>query len=144
MKEFKLDQLDLDILEILEHDCSLTYNEIAQKLSNNIWTVRDRLTLLKKREILKGCRAVIDYSKMGYGCKALISFNILPEKIDEFIAEIKKVSRIKNFTLTTGTRRFHIELVGDDCSETRSYARKLLPKFDIEDIDFEVILDQIP
>ena len=52
MKEFKLDQLDLDILEILEHDCSLTYNEIAQKLSKNIWTVRDRLTLLKKREMI--------------------------------------------------------------------------------------------
>jgi Lrp/AsnC family leucine-responsive transcriptional regulator len=144
MKPYRIDQLDLDILEILEEDCSLTYGDIAEKLGKNIWTVRDRMVLLKQREILKGCRAVIDYAKLGAGCKAMISFNIPPERIDDFISKLKHEKRIKRFTLTTGSRRFHIQITGDDCGEIRNFARKLLPPFGIEDIDFEVILDEIP
>ena len=54
MKPFKLDQLDLDIIEIMEEDCSLTYNDIAERTGKNLWTVRDRMVLLKQRGIVKG------------------------------------------------------------------------------------------
>lgn len=145
MKPFKLDQLDMDIIELMEEDCSLTYNEVAEKTGKNLWTVRDRMILLRQRGIVKSCRADIDYGKLGLGCKAMIGFNVEPERIDEFIALVKKEKkRIKRFTITTGSRRFHIQMVGDDCGEVRNYARKILPQFGISDIDFEVVLDEIP
>lgn len=144
MKPFKLDQLDLDIIALLEEDCSLTYNEVAGKTDKSLWTVRDRMILLKQRGVIKSCRAEIDYGKLGLGCKAMISFNVPPERIDEFILQVRKEKRIKKFMITTGSRRFHIQMVGDDCGEVRNYARKMLPQFGIFDIDFEVILDEIP
>ncbi len=144
MKPFKLDQLDLDIIALLEEDCSLTYNEVAGKTDKSLWTVRDRMILLKQRGVIKSCRAEIDYGKLGLGCKAMISFNVPPERIDEFIVQVRKEKRIKKFMITTGSRRFHIQMVGDDCGEVRNYARKMLPQFGIFDIDFEVILDEIP
>ena len=90
MKPFKLDQLDLDIIELVEENCSLTYNEVADKTGKNLWTVRDRMILLRQREIIKACRAEIDYGKLGLGCKAMIGFNVPPERIDEFVASVKK------------------------------------------------------
>jgi len=143
MKSFTLDQLDQDIIDILEVDCSLTYEEIAGRTGKSIWTVRDRIILLKQRGVIEACRAKINYGKIGLGCRAAIGFNVPPEKIDEFIAQVRKEKRIKKFMITTGSRRFHIQMVGEECKEVRDYAKKILPKFDITDIDFEVILDEI-
>jgi Lrp/AsnC family leucine-responsive transcriptional regulator len=143
MKDFKLDQLDMDIIDLMEEDCSLTYNEIARKTGKSLWTVRDRMIMLKQRGIIKSCHADIDYGKLGLGCKAFIGFNVPPEEIDKFEAQIKKEKRIKKLIITTGSRRFHIQMVGEECSEVRNYARRVLPKFGVYDIDFEVILDEI-
>ena len=116
MVSFKLDQLDLDIIDLLEENCSMTYNEVADKTGKNIWTVRDRIILLRQRGIIKSCRAEIDYGKLGLGCRAIISFNVPAEKIDDFVEFIKKEKRIKKFVITTGSRRFHILMVGREWS----------------------------
>jgi len=144
LKPYKIDSLDMSIIELLEEDCSQTYNEIAEKTGKNIWTVRDRISLLKQREIIKGCRADIDYSKLGYGCRAVIGFNVPAEKIDDIVKFVKSQKRIKKLTVTTGERRFMIDLIGSDCAEIRDYARKVLPDYGIYDVDLEVVLDQIP
>lgn len=144
MKPFKIDALDLTIVEMLEKDCSLTYNEIAEKTGKNLWTVRDRMILLKKREIIRGCRADVDYSKLGYGCRALIDFNVPADKIDALVSFIRTQQRIKKLTVTTGQRRFMIDVIGTNCAEIREYARKVLPAYGIYDIDLEVVLDQVP
>ena len=144
MRAFKLDKLDYDILDIIEKDCTMTYNEIAKKTGKNLWTVRDRMNLLKQRGILKGCNANIDYSKIGLGCRAAINFNVPADRIDEFVEFAKKEKRIKKLIITTGARRFTIHIVGEECGEVRNYARALLPEFGIYDVDFEVILDEIP
>ncbi|EQD69868.1 transcription regulator [mine drainage metagenome] len=144
MKPYRLDQLDLAIIDLIEADCSLTYGEIADRTGKSMWTVRDRMMLLKQRGIVKSCKAEIDYGKIGLGCKAMIGFNVPPEKIDDFVAKAKMEKRIKKLIITTGSRRFHIQMVGEECGEIRNYARKILPQFGIFDIDFEVILDEIP
>ena len=144
MKPFKIDALDLTIVEMLEKDCSLTYNEVAEKTGKNLWTVRDRMILLKKREIIRGCRADVDYSKLGYECRALIDFNVPADKIDALVSFIRTQQRIKKLTVTTGQRRFMIDVIGANCAEIREYARKVLPAYGIYDIDLEVVLDQVP
>ena len=57
---------------------------------------------------------------------------------------IRTQKRIKKLTVTTGQRRFMIDLIGTDCAEIREYARKILPDYGIYDVDLEVILDQTP
>jgi len=142
-KKYKIDSLDLEIVEILESNCSATYDEISKRTGKNIWTVRDRVNLLRKREIIKGCRGIIDYGALGFHCEAIISFNLPPNRIDDSIAFFNKESRIKRVTVTSGQRRFSILVIGTDCSEIREYARTELPKFGIYDVDFEVILDEM-
>ncbi|MHB8358566.1 MAG: Lrp/AsnC family transcriptional regulator [Thermoplasmataceae archaeon] len=144
MKPYKIDTLDLNIIEMLEEDCSLTYNEIAEKTGKTLWTVRDRMVLLRKRGIIRGCRADIDYSKLGYGCRALIGFNVPADKIDAIVSFVKTQKRIKRLIVTTGQRRFMIDIIGTGCAEIREYARKVLPDYGIYDVDLEVVLDQVP
>lgn len=141
MRKFQPDALDVKILELLEDNCTLGYREVADKLDKNIWNVRDRIIHLKERGIIKGCRADINYVEMGLGCKALISLNVPAENIDRFISFIRSNGMFKRLTITTGMRRFHIEVVGKECNEVRLYAMKTFPDFKVQDVEFEVILD---
>ena len=116
MKPYKIDTLDLNIIEMLEEDCSLTYNEIAEKTGKTLWTVRDRMVLLRKRGIIRGCRADIDYSKLGYGCRALIGFNVPADKIDAIVSFVKTQKRIRKLIVSEGAVLFqHFYNVKVEC-----------------------------
>lgn len=141
MRKFQPDALDVKILGLLEDNCTLGYREVADKLDKNIWNVRDRIIHLKEKGIIKGCRADINYVEMGLGCRALISLNVPAENIDRFISFIRSNDMFKRLTITTGMRRFHIEVVGKECNEVRLYAMKTFPDFKVQDVEFEVILD---
>ncbi len=140
---FVIDSLDREIIDLLENNCCLSYEELSKKINRNLWTIRDRVVLLKRRGIIRGCRADIDFPKIGSSCRAVISFNVPEDKIDSILNFSRGERRIKRTIVTTGQRRFTMEIIGDDCSEIREYARKSLPKFGIYDVDFEVVLDEI-
>lgn len=112
MRKFQPDSLDLKIIELLEDNCSLGYREVADRLDKNIWNIRDRIIHLKEKGVIRGCRADINYAEVGLGCRAMISLNVPAEKIDRFVSFIKSNSAFKRLTITTGMRRFHIEIVG--------------------------------
>ena len=102
------------------------------------------MILLKKREIIRRCRADVNYSKLGYGCTALTGFSVPADKIDALVSFIRTQGLIKKFTVITGQRRFMIDIIGTDCAEIREYAGKVLPRYGIYDVDLEVVLDQVP
>ncbi|MGC8562430.1 MAG: Lrp/AsnC family transcriptional regulator [Thermoplasmata archaeon] len=142
MKEFKLDKLDHQIIEILEEDCSLAYSDIANKIDANMWTVRDRIELLKKRGIIEKCKAVVNYSKMGYGCEALLFLNVNPSRVNEFISFLRGEKRVKAVTIMTGQERIMVTLIDDNCLQVREFIQEELMRFDIELKEFNVILEK--
>lgn len=141
MREFKPDALDMQILEIIEDDCTKSYREISEETNKDLWMIRDRIVLLKKRGIIKGCRGDINFPAVGINCRSLVIFNLPEEKIDSFISFARSNSSFKRLTIATGQRRFYLEIVGKDCNEVREYARKTLPKYGVYDVVLEVIFD---
>jgi len=141
VKKFEPDKLDMQILEILEDNCSKTYREIAQITGKDLWMVRDRIVMLKKRGVIKGCKGDIDFSAVGLNCRALVMFNVSEDKIDDFIAFARSVNEFKRLIIVTGERRFFLEIIGENCNSIREFARKTLPKYGIYDLVFEVVLD---
>ncbi|MEM0158692.1 MAG: Lrp/AsnC family transcriptional regulator [Thermoplasmataceae archaeon] len=141
-RRHRIDSIDLEIIDMIESDCTLSYEDIAEKIGKNLWTVRDRIILLKRKGVIRGCKGIIDYSSIGMSCTSIISFNVPPDQIDRILQYAKEEKRIKRITITTGERRFWFKIVGKDCSEIREYARNELPKFGIYNIDFEVVLDE--
>jgi len=142
VKVSMLDDLDMEILKLLEEDCTLTYQEIANQLNKNLWTIRDRVILLKRRGVIKKCKAIIDYSLMGYNCKGVLLCNIPPNYIDEAIEFMKKREEIKSITVITGDKRFIITIVGKNCQDIRNFIRKNLIKFEIYNTELNIVLDE--
>lgn len=143
MKKFHPDSLDMEILQIMESDCTKSYREISEQLGKDIWTVRDRVTLLKKRKIIRKCCATINYPDLGLNCRALMMFNVPAEYIDPFVASVKSNPDIKRLIVATGERRFILEMVGKDCNEVREFARKNFSRYQVSDVAFEIVLDLV-
>ena len=138
----KLDKLNLDILELLENDCNLTYQEIATRLNKNIWTIRERIENLKRKGIIQGCHAKINYNMINLKCKTYLFFNIPPNRIDEFINFAKNEQMIKKLTIISGERRFIAEIVGENCSKVREYIKDNFVKYEIYDTLLEIVLEE--
>ncbi|WP_232085636.1 Lrp/AsnC family transcriptional regulator [Conexivisphaera calida] len=137
-----LDELDYKILKLLEEDCTLTYKEVAEKVNRSLWTVRDRIELMKMNGIVRGCKAVLDYRKMGYMCKGILFFNIPAEYIERAIEFMKSQEVIKSIMIISGDRRFAVTIVGRDASEVRNYVLKNLTKFKIYNTELDCVLEE--
>ncbi|WP_161952067.1 Lrp/AsnC family transcriptional regulator [Thermoplasma sp. Kam2015] len=142
MKDFKIDRLDYEILALLEKDCSRTYSDIAKELNANIWTVRDRIELLKKRGIIERCRAELDYSKMGYGCEALLFLVINPSKMNEFISFMKSNDKVKGVTVMTGDERLMVYIVDKTCADIKEFIQQKFSGFDLDVKKFNIVLER--
>ncbi|MCI4433917.1 MAG: Lrp/AsnC family transcriptional regulator [Thermoplasmata archaeon] len=142
MNKVKLDKLNLDIIELLENDCSLTYRDIAKILDKNLWTVRERIDNLKRKGVIKGCKAKIDYTLINLNCKAYLFFNLPPDRIDDFINFAKTQKMVKKLTIISGEKRFIAEIVGETCSFIRDYIKDNFVKYGIYNTSLEIVLDE--
>lgn len=137
-----LDELDRKILKLLEEDCTLTYKEVAEKVDRSLWTVRDRIELMKMNGIIRKCKAVLDYRKMGYTCKGILFFNVPAEYIESAIEFMRSQEVIKSIMIISGDRRFAVTIVGRDASEVRKYVLENLTKFKIYNTELDYVLEE--
>jgi Lrp/AsnC family leucine-responsive transcriptional regulator len=142
MKEFKLDKLDNEIIKIMEEDCSLPYSEIAKRVNANMWTVRDRIELLKRRGVIEKCKGIINHAKMGLECDALLFVNVNPSKLSGMISFLRGNEKVKGVTIMTGQERIMINIVDETCMAVREFIQKELMKFEIELKEFNIILEK--
>jgi len=72
----KIDEKDIELLEILRKDCSLTKKKMARKTGLPLTTVHNRVARLERDGYLQGYRARIGWKKLGYGISAIISMSV--------------------------------------------------------------------
>jgi Lrp/AsnC family leucine-responsive transcriptional regulator len=98
-----LDELDVAILEQLEHDGRVPLTELAKRLGKPTSTVRDRVRKLEQSGVIRGYSANIDLAKLGYMIKAVVQTTRdqgLPA--EDFLDEVARVAEIERVQLMTG------------------------------------------
>ena len=97
-----MDQLDLRIIEILQHDGRTSNARVAREVGVSEGTVRRRLNRLIDGDFIDVV-AVPDPVKMGLASRALIGVQIDPDKIDRVADDLNDLKEIAWVTITTGT-----------------------------------------
>ena len=90
----KIDELDLRILSVLQEDCRLSFNKIANKLNVSVGTAFNHVKSLEKKGVLKGYTAVLDSSKLGYNLNVVIMIQAEGTYLSEVENEIAKTSNV--------------------------------------------------
>lgn len=74
----KLDEIDLEILEILKKDARTSFREIARRLEVSPDTVSNRYERLREQGIIISSTVVIDPSRIGYSFVARFGIDVKP------------------------------------------------------------------
>jgi DNA-binding Lrp family transcriptional regulator len=72
------DDLDPKILQLLQKDSKLTYEQIGEMLNRSQSTIRDRIKKMEEDRTILGYSAIVDQERIGIGVDAFLSADIDP------------------------------------------------------------------
>jgi Lrp/AsnC family transcriptional regulator for asnA, asnC and gidA len=102
-KNYKIDNTDLKILELLMQDAKRPYSEVARKVNVSQGTVHVRMNKMEEAGILAKTSLRINYSKLGYDITAFIGIYLEKSALyDKVLARLKLIPEVTNIHYTTG------------------------------------------
>ena len=114
------DKLDLDIIQQLMHDASMSYAEMGKKLYVSAGTIHVRIKKLQEAGIISGMRFQVDLKKLGYDVIAFIGIYLEKSSLYDNVArELKKIPEIVRMNYTTGNYSIFAEIVCRDIAQLR-------------------------
>jgi len=90
----KIDDVDLRILSLLQEDCRLSFNKIANKLGISVGTAFNHIKSLEKKGIIKGYTAIVDSDKLGYSLTVVIMIQAEGTYLTDIENEIAKTANV--------------------------------------------------
>ena len=124
-----LDKLDMQIIQQLMHDASMSYAEMGKKLFVSAGTIHVRIKKLQEAGIISGMRFQVDLKKMGYDVIAFIGIYLEKSSLYDNVAkELMKIPEIVRMNYTTGNYSIFAEIVCKDIAQLRSVLHDELQK----------------
>ncbi len=112
-----LDDKDKEILNILQENCRVSYNELSDKVGLAASTIHNRVQKLQKDGVIKGFFAQVDPFKVGFKTLALMGLSIDPLKIDSVAEKISSFDNVQLIAATTGDHDLVMQLIAKDEKE---------------------------
>ncbi|MFC7057795.1 Lrp/AsnC family transcriptional regulator [Halovenus salina] len=123
----RLDEVDKMILfELQKNARDTSSNDIADQIGLSASTVRNRISKLEEKGIIRGYHVDIDYERAGYPlytkiiCTAPIDNR---EELAESAMEVRGVTAVRE--IMTGERNIYVNAIGEDHDELSRIGREL-------------------
>jgi len=124
-----IDKLDLEIIQQLTHDGSISYAELGKKLFVSPGTIHVRIKKMQDAGIINGMRFHVDLKQLGYDVIAFIGIYLEKSSLYDAVArELKKIPEIVRMNYTTGNYSIFAEIVCRDIAQLRSVLHDELQK----------------
>jgi len=116
-KNYEIDNIDLQILDILNQNAKKPYTEVAKKVYVSGGTVHVRMKKMEDMGLVKGTTLEMDYAKLGYDISAFIGIYLEKSALyEQVIAQLKDIMEITNLHYTTGNYSIFAKLY---CKDTK-------------------------
>lgn len=123
------DKIDLQIIQQLTHDASLSYAELGKKLFVSAGTIHVRIKKLQEAGVLSGMRFGVNLKKLGFDVIAFIGIYLEKSSLYDTVAkDLKKIPQIVRMNYTTGNYSIFAEIVCTDIAQLRSVLHDELQK----------------
>ena len=103
---YKIDDLDLKILEELSNDASISVPRLSRKIKINASVVYSRIKRLVKRGIIRKFTILMNDEALGFNVKALTGINMDSKLRDNVLSELFMIPGVTEVSEVTG--RFDI------------------------------------
>ena len=127
--DLNIDKLDLQIIQQLMQDASISYAEMGKKLFVSAGTIHVRIKKLQEAEIINGMKFQVDLKKLGYDVIAFIGIYLEKSSLYDTVAkDLKKIPEIVRMNYTTGNYSIFAEIVCRDIAQLRTILHDELQK----------------
>ena len=124
-----IDKLDIQILQQLMNDASVSYADLGKKLYVSAGTIHVRIKKLQEAGIISHMKYGVDIKKLGYDVIAFIGIYLEKSSLYDAVArELKKIPEIVRMNYTTGNYSIFIEVVCKDITQLRTVLHDELQK----------------
>ncbi|MBI2105525.1 AsnC family transcriptional regulator [Candidatus Woesearchaeota archaeon] len=142
-EEYKLDKIDLKIIQNLAENGRKTAIDIARELSISSDSVIQRKKKLEKEKIITGYNLILNNSNLNQiHFKVLINLdNFSPAKIDHLINYAKSINRIVYIIKTLGEWNYEFDIEVENIDQYKEIVMNLTNKFStiIRDYNYLII-----
>ena len=123
-----LDDIDRNIIRILQENARTSYREIQDKLGISIGTIHNRISKLKKNEIVEGYTLKLNNTKLGYKLTFLIRVQIDGKHTEEILTSIKDKPEVCTVFHTTGDQSAALICRFRESEDVHKFIRELNEK----------------
>jgi Lrp/AsnC family transcriptional regulator for asnA, asnC and gidA len=120
------DDLDLQIINLLQEDCRLSFSKIASKLGISAGTVFNHVKNLEKKGVLKSYAAIVDLAKLGYSLTAITLIQVEGGHLKDVENEIVKAANILAAYETIGDYTIVVITKFKDGADLKAFTKNLV------------------
>ena len=120
-----MDQTDLRIISILQHDGRISMKELGKKVSLSPPAVAERVKKLEEKGVIERYKAVINSTKIGKPISVLINASIKPENQEEFLKFARSSDEIVECHHVTGPHSMIIRAYLREMTHLEELVRKI-------------------
>jgi len=128
-----MDHIDKTILRLLQEDSKISAKEISKETGSPINTIYSRIKKLEDSGIIKGYKAILDDTKMGFSTTAFILANADLSQVDlekypdySISAEIHKFPQVQEVFVVSGSWDYLIKVKGSTPTSLGEFVLKTL------------------
>ena len=130
-KEFKIDKQDQRILEVLQTQCRLSSQELADMVNMSTATCWRRVKALEEKGVIKAYSATLDRKMLGFEICAFISVAIerrYANVVDEIEQAFIDRPEIQECYVTTGESDYTLRVVAKSVEDYEYFLKNFLFK----------------
>ncbi|BAF86239.1 MULTISPECIES: Lrp/AsnC family transcriptional regulator [Azorhizobium] len=142
-----LDAIDRKILSILQQDCRITMQELADRVGLSASPCHRRVRLLEERGVITRHVALVDQAAVGLPVSVFISIKLERQKeedLDRFARSISTWPEVLECYLMTGPRDYLLRVVVPDLAAYETFLKTKLTRLDgVASIESSFALGQV-
>jgi Lrp/AsnC family transcriptional regulator, regulator for asnA, asnC and gidA len=109
-----MDKIDKKILNILQDDCTISYQKIAEKLQVGASTIHYRIQKLIKQNIIIHFSVILNPEKVGFNNTAVIGLNVDPMKMYETAEHLASFEEVQSVATASGDHDIILQIISKD------------------------------
>jgi len=122
----QLDETEIQILQLLQNDASLSSGEIAERIRSSQSPVWRRINNLEKSGIIKKKVALLDAKKLGFGIEVFVRVKMSEHgrhTLSEFEQAICKFPQVQECQLLLGEIDFRLRVIAKNLDDYEEFLR---------------------
>jgi len=141
---YEIDNVDLKILSLLQHNAKKPYTEVAKKAFVSSGTVHVRMNKLEKMGVVKGASLDLNLSALGYNVGSFLGVFLSKSSLYEKVAaQLTKIPEITSIHYTTGNYSMFVRIYAKSTDHLKDILHDKIQKVDgIERTETFVILEE--